>query len=220
MTGFFHDLPQNVIRCFKGRNLLWHALAIVLTYLIVTTGLDWYYFVLTRPPALRRFLFPAVILGMILPFLAPLVLLLIGLMGRLSAIITTAFALGQSALLALVISSSYKAFTGRIPPPHYFDHNSLVDSSHGFRLGFLRGGMFWGWPSSHTTVAFAMAVSLWKLYPQNKVIRYLPLLYAFYIGIGVSATIHWFSEFVAGAIIGSLIGAVVGESFKSRGQQV
>jgi hypothetical protein len=41
------------------------------------------------------------------------------------------------------------------------------------------------------------------------------LLYAFYIGLGVSVTIHWFSEFVAGAIIGSVIGTVVGRSFIS-----
>ena len=42
------------------------------------------------------------------------------------------------------------------------------------------------------------------------------LLYAFYVGLGVSVTIHWFSEFVAGAIIGSVIGAVVGRGFKTR----
>jgi len=29
-------------------------------------------------------------------------------------------------------------------------------------------------------------------------------------------TIHWLSEFVAGAIIGSVIGMVVGRSFKTR----
>jgi F0F1-type ATP synthase assembly protein I len=40
------------------------------------------------------------------------------------------------------------------------------------------------------------------------------LLYAFYIGLGVSVTIHWLSEFVAGAIIGSVIGMTVGRSFK------
>ena len=76
--------------------------------------------------------------------------------------------------------------------------------------------MFWGWPSSHTTVAFAMALALWELYPENRLIRYGAILYAFYVGIGVSITIHWFSEFVAGAIIGSVIGVVVGKSFLHR----
>jgi hypothetical protein len=37
--------------------------------------------------------------------------------------------------------------------------------------------------------------------------------HALYIGVGVSMTIHWFSDFSAGAIIGTAIGAVVGKSF-------
>ena len=215
MTKFFYGLPNNLIRCFKGYNLLWHALAVIVTYLIVTSGFDWYYYTATRLPELRQFLFPAVIMGMMVPVLIPLLLLAAGMIKRVSRIETTALALGQSAILGLVISSSYKAFTGRTPPPHFFSHSRLIDSSHGFHLGFLRGGMFWGWPSSHTTVAFAMAVALWKLYPENRVIRYLAILYAFYIGIGISITIHWFSEFAAGAIIGSVIGAAVGKSFHS-----
>jgi membrane-associated phospholipid phosphatase len=216
MPGFIYQLPKNIIRCFKGYNLLWHFLAIVLTYIIVTSGFDWYYFISTQKPVLRTFLFPAVRLGMILPTVVPLILLAIGVLRKDLKIKNTAFALGQAALLGLAISSVYKAFTGRIPPPHFFSHGALVDTSHGFRFGFLRGGMFWGWPSSHTTVAFAMAVALWKLYPENKLVRYAAILYAFYVGIGVSIRIHWFSEFLAGAIIGSVIGAVVGKSFHHR----
>ena len=34
-----------------------------------------------------------------------------------------------------------------------------------------------------------------------------------YIGLGVSMTIHWFSDFAAGAILGTIIGLVVGRSF-------
>lgn len=120
----------------------------------------------------------------------------------------------------LFLFSFYKAFTGRIPPPYFLGHGALADTSHGFRFGFLRGGMFWGWPSSHTTIAFAMAVVLWILYPQNKLVRYAGMFYAFYVGVGVSVRIHWFSEFVAGAVIGSLIGAVVGKSFEHHGARV
>ncbi|SPF50194.1 membrane hypothetical protein [Syntrophobacter sp. SbD1] len=213
MSKLLYQLPQNALRCFKGYNLCWHFLAVVLTYIIVSSGFDWYYFISTRTPALRAFLFPAVVLGMILPVVVPLILLAIGALGKTLKIKITAFTLGQAAILGLAISSFYKAFTGRIPPPHFFSYGALIDSSHGFRFGLLRGGMFWGWPSSHTTVAFAMAVALWELYPENRLVRYAAVSYAFYVGIGVSITIHWFSEFVAGAIIGSLIGAVVGRSF-------
>ena len=44
-----------------------------------------------------------------------------------------------------------------------------------------------------------------------------PIAYVFYIGFEVSMTIHWFSDFVAGALIGTVVGTVVGTSF-SRGQ--
>jgi membrane-associated phospholipid phosphatase len=216
MRGFFYQLPRNAVRCFLGYNLLWQLLAIGLTWIIVTSDFDWTYFTSTRIPALRAWLFPAVRFGMFLPVLVPLFLLAIAALLKAPKLKNTAFALGQAALLGLAISSLYKAFTGRIPPPHFFSHGALVDTSHGFRLGFMRGGMFWGWPSSHTTVAFAMAAAIWRLFPENRLLRYAAVLYAGYVGIGVSMTIHWFSEFVAGAIIGSVIGAVVGKSFHHR----
>ena len=53
-----------------------------------------------------------------------------------------------------------------------------------------------------------MAVTVFTLY-QTTVAGLPAILYAFYVGIGVSMTIHWFSDFVAGAIIGTVIGAVV-----------
>jgi membrane-associated phospholipid phosphatase len=213
---FFQDLLKNAVRCFKGYNLLWHLLAIVLTCFILNSGFDWYYFIATRMPGLRGYLFPAVRLGMFLPVILPLSLLAVYAVNRSFRFRNTALALAQTAVLGLVISSLYKAFTGRIPPPHFFRNalpGPLADTSHGFRFGFLRGGMFWGWPSSHTSVAFAMAVALWKLYPENRIVRYGAILYALYVGIAVSMSIHWFSEFAAGAIIGSVIGAVVGECF-------
>jgi membrane-associated phospholipid phosphatase len=133
--------------------------------------------------------------------------------------------LGQAAILGYLISCCYKAFTGRIPPPFRGfrmssgNEGSLTDTSHGFQFGFLKGGVFWGWPSSHTTVAFAMTACLIMLYPKNKALVILAGLYALYIGLGVSVSIHWFSEFVAGAIIGSVIGTVVGRSFNSPAPQ-
>jgi len=48
MPELFHRLPRNVIAIFSGRNLLWHALAIGLTLLIVMSGFDWSYYRFTR----------------------------------------------------------------------------------------------------------------------------------------------------------------------------
>jgi hypothetical protein len=222
MLELLHRLPRNVITIFSGRNLLWHALAIVLTAVIVRSGFDWSYYRWTRGDAFLQFARPAIMLGTFLPVLSILVVLMFGEFSKNRRIITTAWALGQAALLGYFISCCYKAFTGRIPPPFRgfrmsaMNDGSLVDSSHGFQFGFLKGGVFWGWPSSHTTVTFAMAACLITLYPRNKILVFFASLYALYIGLGVSVTIHWFSEFMAGAIIGSVIGAVVGTSFRTQ----
>src|SRR6266404_5032806 len=44
------------------------------------------------------------------------------------------------------------------------------------------------------------------------------IAYALYVGVGVSMTIHWFSDFAAGAILGTVIGVVVGKSFSLNQQ--
>jgi membrane-associated phospholipid phosphatase len=223
MPGLFYRLPRNVITIFSGRNLGWHALAIVLTLAIVMSGSDWHYYLSTRGNVILQLARPAILLGGLVPIWGTLFFLLVGAVGKNQRIMTTAWALGQAAIIGSLLSSAYKAFTGRIPPPfarHFgmavTDTASLPDTSHGFQFGILKGGMFWGWPSSHTTIAFAMAVCLITLYPGNKKLFFGALAYALYIGLGVSVTIHWFSEFVAGVIIGSVIGMVVGRSFKIK----
>ena len=222
MPELLHRLPRNLLASFTGRNLLWHALAIGLTIAIVMSGLDWSYYLATRGHAIQSLIRPAIVLGTFVPVLGILVILLIGEVRKTRRLIMTAWALGQAALLGYLISIAYKAFTGRLPPPFRgfrmttASDGSLVDSSHGFQFGFLKGGVFWGWPSSHTMVAFAMAACLIALYPKNRLLILLASVYALYIGLSVSVSIHWLSEFVAGAIIGSLLGTVVGKSFRTN----
>jgi PAP2 superfamily len=219
MPELFYRLSRNVVTIFSGRNLLWHALAIGLTVVLVESGGDWSYYVATRSGVIQRLARPAIMIGTFLPVLGPLIILLLGALGEERRLMTTGWALGQAALLGYLIASTYKAFTGRIPPPWHWHlatraAGQLVDTSHGFQFGFMRGGIFWGWPSSHTTIAFATMVCLATLYSKNKPLVCIALLYAFYVGLSVSVSIHWCSEFVAGAIIGSAIGMVVGRSFK------
>jgi len=222
----FHRFPRNIVAIFSGRNLLWHAVAIGLTIAIVTSGGDWAYYRWTRAAEFSVLARPALRLGMWMPVLWPLVLLVAGLASKNRRLITIAWALGQAALLAYLITSFYKAITGRRPPPFHgafrtpaMNVSAVIDSSHGFQFGFLKGGIFWGWPSGHTTVAFSMALCLTMLYPKNKIVVLGALLYAFYVGLAVSVTIHWVSEFAAGAIIGSVIGMTVGKSFRTESQE-
>lgn len=223
MKALFFEFFKNLLRIFSGYNLLAHALAIALTFLIVTTGLDWLY-LQTAPKFLsREYFFPAIFMGSLLPLLVPLLLFFIGKILKSLETVNLAFAIGQAAIFGSLISSFYKALTGRIPPQVMRTAENIlanVDISHGFQFGFLRGGIFWGWPSSHTTIAFAMAVTFAVLLSKKSKWAYLSLIYAFYVGIAISFTIHWLSEFVAGAIIGTIIGLVVARSFRTRSSQL
>jgi membrane-associated phospholipid phosphatase len=210
----FYNLPRNIVNIFKGRNLVLHFVAIALTYFFVTSGFDWFYYLNTQNITLQKFLFPAAIIGGILPIILPIFLYAFGKIKHNRNTQIVAFALAQAGILALFISSFYKFFTGRVQPP--FHSLTILDISKNFEFGFFRHGIFWGWPSSHTAVAFALAITLYILYGKKSSVKFLALLCAFYIGIGVSTNIHWFSDFVAGAIIGSVIGAVVGKSFLNK----
>jgi len=211
MKQFLLTLPRNLIGCFKGWKIAWHITAILLTVVLVLSGFDWRYFLATRNPALRSWTWPAVGIGGLLPILLPLILLAVGIIAKSGRTILAGWAVGQAALIGSLVSSACKAVTGRVHPAH----NAGVDISHVFRFGLLRGGVFWGWPSSHTTIAFAMAVTVFMLCPKQRWLGVVAIFYACYVGVGVSMTIHWFSDFVAGAVIGSVIGLVVGKSFCS-----
>jgi len=67
MKQFLVTLPRNLVGCFKSRRIVWHVIAIVLAFILVTSGFDWRYFLATRSPTLRSWMFPAVLLGMMLP---------------------------------------------------------------------------------------------------------------------------------------------------------
>ena len=221
MKKYFYRLFKNFIRIFSGCNLVWHLLAIVLTFIIVETGFDWKFFVYVTGVSWRAYFFPALMLGTTLPLFVPLILFLISIILKNKKALKMGLAEIQAVILGLFVAGIYKAFTGRIQPPGHFhtgvfDAGKLADTSHRFQFGFLRHGVFWGWPSSHTTLAFAMAAVFWVALPKNKIAHTIASVYALYVGIGVAATsIHWFSEFIAGAIIGSIIGFVVGRSYFS-----
>jgi membrane-associated phospholipid phosphatase len=165
MKQFFVTLPRNIIGCFQGRMILWHVLAILLTFVLVRSGFDRQYFLLTRQPTLDSFMFLAAPIGGLVPLILPLSLILAGLvLPQNPAVAITGWAIGQAEFIGSLISSGYKAVTARAHPTA--DLNP--DLSQVFHFGILRGGVFWGWPSSHTTIAFAMAGAIFRLFPKQK----------------------------------------------------
>jgi hypothetical protein len=208
MKQFLVTVPRNLMGCFTGWRLVWHVVAIVLTFILVLSGFDWHWFLATRNPALRSWMWPAVRIGGLLPSLCRCSCLS---SASLSKFQNHSGRLGRWAggTPRFVCFCRLQGVTGRVHPAHSVG----ADISHVFRFGWMRGGVFWGWPSSHTTIAFAMAVTVFTLCPKQRWLGWVAILYACYVGLGVSMTIHWFSDFVAGAIIGSVIGAVVGKCF-------
>jgi membrane-associated phospholipid phosphatase len=215
---FLSTLPRNLIDCFRGRRIVWHIIAVLLTVILVVFGFDRRYFLATRDPTLRSWMFPAVVIGGLLPLALPLTLLLLGRLAGNARIRLAGWAVGQAELIGAIVAAAYKAVTGRVHPLR----NVGEDLSRTFRFGVLRGGVFWGWPSSHTTIAFAMAFTIFTLFPRQRRLGYAAIAYALYVGVGVSMTIHWFSDFLAGAIIGTIIGMAVGKSFllRQRGEEL
>lgn len=209
----FRNFCRNSSTIFKGKNLLWFAGAIVLTLAALYSGLDWWWFTHAQASSIRTISWSGVAIGGLLPIWGTIVFLLVAYLLHKKREVLYAWGVGQAALLGFLISTILKAFTGRVQPPRGLIEG-MADASHSFQLGFLNHGVFWGWPSSHTTVAFAMAAALIAMYPRNKAVRICAFIYALYIGLCVSVGIHWFSEFIAGALIGWVIGRVVGQSFR------
>jgi membrane-associated phospholipid phosphatase len=209
---FISTFFTSFCKVFSLRYLWVHAVAVVGTYAILMSGFDWWYFVTVHDNTLYAYLRPALATGMLVPILLPLGFFIVGTLRKSGTSMHLGKVLTKAAALGWFVSASYKAFTGRIQPPH----SLLVDTSHSFNLGFLHHGVFWGWPSSHTTVAFATMVALYFALPRKyKWVGVIGVLYALYVGIAVSFQIHWFSEFFAGMLFGSLVGMVVGKGKSS-----
>ena len=190
---------------------------IAVTAVLVLTGIDWQYYVTSRDPAIQIFGFSAGMVGFLIPVLVPLIMLSVSVSRKNLRLRNASYATMQAGILGFAVSTFYKVFTGRTGLPHFASAaNNLVDSSHMFRFGIYRGGAFQGWPSSHTSVAFAMSVTLIMLFPENKTVRYGAIAYALYIGLGASVGFHWLSDFVAGVILGTIIGITVGKSFYQK----
>src|ERR1039458_9104112 len=99
MKQFFVTGPRNLIGCFKGRRIVWHVIAILLTFILVRSGFDWRYFLATRNPALRSWMFSAVGIGALLPIALPLILFALGIIARSARAVLAGWAVGQAALL-------------------------------------------------------------------------------------------------------------------------
>lgn len=196
---------------FQFKFVKYYLLIIIGTFIIVMSGFDWDYFIFVQKYIPKMFLFIFDIFGFLFP-----TLLIIGLFiynqkkkTEFSRRIFTANF--YAVFMALLSSMFIKVFTGRISPPLRGDINTWIDNSHAFQFGFMREQIIGGFPSSHTTVFFALAFTLYYLFPKNKLLHLLSFLIAFSVSLGVTIGFHWFSEFFAGGILGFVIGKIISD---------
>jgi len=192
---------------WKGRNLAWHAVAIGLTAVLVLSGFDWWFYESTRGEYLYPLVWMAGIGGFFIPVLIPVGLYAFAELRKDHELLLTAIRIVQAILTAFAVAFIYKALTGRVQP-EFMNTIGNTDISRGFQFGFFRHGIFWGWPSSHTAVAVAGGVTLFRLV-KNYPVRLLTVLYMLIVACGAAVGFHWFSDVVAGAIFGVLVSFIV-----------
>lgn len=122
----------------------------------------------------------------------------------------------QSVGIAFLYNNVLKAATGRRPPES--DHPDPEALARGFRFGFLRGGVFNGWPSGHAMTNAALASGIASYHRDSPWAAPSALAYSAYVGtcvvLGARGDIHWVSEGVAGVLMGLGIGWTVGEGYR------
>jgi hypothetical protein len=215
MTATFNDFYEILKEIFSKKYIAYFLFAVVSTFLIVYFGLDWQYFLFVMGAVPRPVLFISDILGFIIAIFLPVFALVKYLLKKndLSKIFLQITFFGVA--LGYLISTFIKTFTGRVSPPDHMYRlgQAIVDNSSAFQFGFMREQIIGGWPSSHTTIFFALACALSIYYKKSH--KHIFVLYAIalFVGVGVTFGFHWLSEFFAGAAIGLVIGNVVGNYF-------
>lgn len=215
----FGNLGNNFVDSFKGDNIYLHLTAIASTCLLVAGGVDYDVenFANTNPEV-GQYGRGVFITGQFLPFLAGGSLLLYGGAARDKEVLGASFSVIQASLIELMYNTALKAVTGR-PGPDW-RHNSDMDSlSRVFRFGFLRGGVFWGWPSGHTAATMAVVSALIGYYPNSAWLKVAGLGLVAYTIYAVSTVnrggMHWFSDAVAAALMSYAIGSTVGRYYRN-----
>jgi len=218
----FTGLVDNLGKSFTGCNLALHGLGVVSTVGIVERGLDYrvqHYF--NRHATLSSAFFPIAITGALGPILLSGGVYLFGRGDPKSETYGAGCALIQANVVSFLYVSTLKAITGR-PYPDDYRNRDMDSLSRVFRFGFMRGGIFWGWPSGHANATMTTVSCLTHYYPDNRWLKIGGYAVVAYTLLGVSAVkqgnMHWFSDGVAGALMGYAVGSSVGRAFHNRVQ--
>ena len=218
----FDNLGNNILNSFKGDNLYLHLAGIASTFLIVTSNTDYYiedYF--NKHEQYGNAGRPVIKMAMYFPFVVSGSLYAYGKLGHDNKAVGASFAVLQSSLIAFLYNSLLKALTGR-PHPDWRNNSDMEALSKKFRFGFMRGGIFWGWPSGHTSSTMAVVSALTNFYSDKTWLKFAGYGYVAYMIFAVSSLnrggMHWFSDAIAAAFMSYAIGSTVGKYYRRQFQ--
>ena len=217
--NLFGNIGNNFLDSFKGDNIYYHLAAIASTALIVNLNADYYvenYF--NQNDEFGKWSRPVIFSGMFLPFIAGGSLFAYSKIKNDDETLGASYAVFQASLIELLYNSALKAITGR-PGPNWRNNNDMESLSKTFRFGFLRGGIFWGWPSGHTSTTMAVVSALTNYYPDKTWLKIVGYTLVGYTIFGVSSInrggMHWFSDAVAAALMAYAVGSTVGKYYRN-----
>lgn len=213
LPSFFTGFLQNTTESFQGSNLYFHLAAVAVTPGIIATGIDAsVYDHFKHSP--NGWAWPGAVLAS----------------GAGAAVasgwlylsndkksIGASYAILHATVITAIYIRTLKLITGRSHPTKTNPATSR-EQSESFDFGGFNFKTGYGWPSGHMSHTVAVMSALSNYYPEKKWIRNLGYILAGYMLYTVSAhdygQMHWFSDGVAGALIGYAIGTTVGKNMK------
>ncbi len=220
--SLFYNIGPNILNSFMGLNALYMAGGVGATVCLVNTGVDAKIndFAANdlNSTVSNVYGIPAAMLGAVVPVVIPAVLYCTADEDDYETI-GAAAAAGQSVIVSFTMNSLMKAVSGRVPPARE-ERGDTASRSRAFHVGFMNEGVFDGWPSGHSMVNMALASTLANYYPEETWLQAASYGYAMYIissvFLGLEGNMHWFSDGVAGGLMGYAVGSTIGKSFYSR----
>ena len=216
--NLFGNFGNNILDSFKGNNLYLHLTAIAATAVLVTQDVDYnveHYF--NQHEEYGKWARPILFTGQFLPFAVGGGLFAYGKLNNNQEAVGASFAVLQASLIEFLYNSTLKAITGR-PGPHWRDNSDMDALSKTFRFGFMRGGIFWGWPSGHTSATMAVVSALTNYYSNSTWLKIVGYSWVAYTIFGVSSVnrggMHWFSDAIAAALMSYAVGSTVGKYYR------
>lgn len=221
-------LGSSLASSFGWPSLMWHASAVAVTpplvYGVDAPVQEWF----QKPGGSAReaFSHAAFAFGWSAPIVVPAGIYLVGLAADSSEFATAGAAALQAAAIQAVFVTTLKWLTDRAGP--FPDgvatrqraltgvfRDSKDPKDFNFNPFDLKGGL--RWPSGHTASVISVVSALFAFYPDEPVIAAVGYPIALAVGLGmIDGDYHWFSDVVAGALIGHVIGWSVGKNFRKH----